>query len=58
MKRAKLRELTRDAAVVLGSVGTQGDADMLARALGDEEPLVREHAASAPGRTAWRRARA
>jgi epoxyqueuosine reductase len=44
MKRAKLRGLKRNAAVVLGNVGTAEDADVLMRALGDEEPLVREHA--------------
>ena len=45
MKRAKLRGLKRNAAVVLGNVGTADDADVLTRALDDEEPLVREHAA-------------
>jgi epoxyqueuosine reductase len=45
MKRAKLRGLKRDAAVVLGNVGTDDDVDVLTRALGDPEPLVREHAA-------------
>ena len=45
MKRAKLRGLKRNAAVVLGNVGTVGDADVLTRALDDAEPLVREHAA-------------
>ena len=45
MKRAKLRELRRNPAVVLGNVGTREDADVLTRALDDEEPLVREHAA-------------
>jgi epoxyqueuosine reductase len=44
MKRAKLRGLKRNAAVVLGNVGTADDADVLTRALDDEEPLVREHA--------------
>jgi len=44
MKRAKLRGLKRNAAVVLGNVGTAEDADVLTRALDDEEPLVREHA--------------
>jgi epoxyqueuosine reductase len=48
MKRAKLRGLKRNAAVVLGNVGTE-DADVLERALGDDEPLVREHAAWALG---------
>ena len=45
MKRAKLRGLKRNAAVVLGNVGTTDDAGVLTRALDDEEPLVREHAA-------------
>ncbi|HEX6535304.1 MAG TPA: HEAT repeat domain-containing protein [Gemmatimonadaceae bacterium] len=45
MKRAKLRGLKRNAAVVLGNVGTAEDADVLTRAIGDPEPLVREHAA-------------
>jgi epoxyqueuosine reductase len=44
MKRAKLRGLRRNAAVVLGNVGTAEDVDVLTRALDDEEPLVREHA--------------
>ena len=50
MKRAKLRGLKRNAAVVLGNVGTSEDADVLTRALGDEEPLVREHVAWALAR--------
>jgi epoxyqueuosine reductase len=45
MKRAKLRGLKRNAAVVLGNVGTTDDVDVLTRALADDEPLVREHAA-------------
>ena len=45
IKRAKLRGLKRNAAVVLGNVGTADDVDALTRALEDEEPLVREHAA-------------
>ena len=44
MKRAKLRGLKRNAAVVLRNVGTADDVDVLTRALGDEEPLVCEHA--------------
>ena len=44
MKRARLRGLKRNAAVVLGNVGTADDADVLTRALDDVEPLVREHA--------------
>ena len=45
MKRAKLRGLKRNAAVVLGNVGTADDVDVLTRALDDDEPLVRRHAA-------------
>ena len=45
MKRAKLRGLKRNAAVVLGNVGTSDDVEVLTCALGDPEPLVREHAA-------------
>ena len=50
MKRAKLRGLKRNAAVVLGNVGDPEDADVLTCALDDEEPLVREHARWALGR--------
>ena len=50
MKRAKLRGLRRNAAVVLGNVGTAEDVDVLRRALDDPEPLVREHAAWALAR--------
>ena len=49
MKRAKLRGLKRNASVVLGNVGSADDIDVLARALDDEEPLLREHAAWALG---------
>ena len=52
MKRAKLPAMKRNAAVVLGNVGTADDVDVLTRALDDEEPLVREHAAWALGRLA------
>jgi epoxyqueuosine reductase len=45
MKRAKLPAMKRNAAVVLGNVGTADDVDVLTRALADEAPLVREHAA-------------
>ena len=45
MKRAKLRGLKRNAAVVLGNVGTMEDVPMLQHALDNAEPLVREHAA-------------
>jgi epoxyqueuosine reductase len=50
MKRAKLRGLKRNAAVVLGNVRTAShtekaeDVQLLTRALDDPEPLVREHA--------------
>ncbi len=50
MKRAKLRGLRRNAAVVLGNVGTSSDMEVLTRALDDPEPLVREHAAWALAR--------
>jgi len=39
---------------VLGNVGTTDDAGVLTRALDDEEPLVREHAAWALRRIADR----
>ena len=54
MKRAKLRGLKRNAAVALGNVGTADDVDVLARALDDPEPLVREHLAWALARIAAR----
>jgi epoxyqueuosine reductase len=44
MKRAKLRGVKRNAAVVLGNVGTAEDVPALEWALADPEPLVREHA--------------
>ena len=37
--------LKRNAAVVLGNIGDERDVEVLTRALDDEEPLVREHAA-------------
>jgi epoxyqueuosine reductase len=45
MKRAKLRGLKRNAAVVLGNVGTADDEPALTAALDDSEQLVRLHAA-------------
>jgi epoxyqueuosine reductase len=45
MKRAKRRGLARNAATVLGNVGTEEDLDALQSALSDPEPLVAEHAA-------------
>ena len=50
MKRAKLRGLKRNAAVVLGNVGNAEDSEILTAALQDAEPLVREHAAWALAR--------
>jgi len=50
MKRAKLRGLKRNAVVALGNIANRDDADVLARALDDPEPLVREHAAWAIAR--------
>jgi epoxyqueuosine reductase len=50
MKRAKLRGLKRNAAVVLGNVGTVDDVEVLRHAVNDPEPLVREHAAWALNR--------
>jgi epoxyqueuosine reductase len=44
MKRAKLRGLKRNAAVVLGNAGDYEDVPVLERALADDEELVREHA--------------
>jgi epoxyqueuosine reductase len=57
MKRAKLRGLKRNAAVVLGNVGTPDDAGVLRQALEDSEPLVREHAEWALDRISERAAR-
>jgi epoxyqueuosine reductase len=45
MKRAKLRGLKRNSAVVLGNVGDPSALLPLTAALSDEEPLVRAHAA-------------
>jgi epoxyqueuosine reductase len=56
MKRPKLRGLKRNAAVVLGNVGTADDVALLERARGDSEPLVREHAAWALRRLGARQA--
>ncbi len=50
MKRAKLRGLRRNSAVVLGNVGSEDDVPVLAAALSDLEPLVRAHSAWALGR--------
>jgi hypothetical protein len=57
MRRATLRGMQRDAAVVLddpspgsGQAALAEDVDVLEHALDDPEPLVREHAASALAR--------
>ena len=50
MKRAKFSGLRRNAAVVLGNVGSADDAPVLISALRDESPVVRGHAAWALGR--------
>ena len=48
MKRAKLRGLKRNAAVVLGNVGTADDVGLLERVLDQEsDAMVRAHATSA-----------
>ncbi len=49
MKRAKRRGLTRNAAVVLGNLGSVDDVELLIASLADEEPLVRSHVAWALG---------
>ena len=50
MKRAKLRGLRRNAAVVLGNVGSLDDVDVLTPALDESEPPLRRHAAWAISR--------
>ena len=58
MKRAKLRGLERNAAVVLGNIGTANDAAVLVRALDDEEPLPSAGSGQAVGEhAAWALAR-
>lgn len=44
MKRAKKGGLARNAATVLGNVGTEEDIDLLATAAKTSEPMVAEHA--------------
>jgi epoxyqueuosine reductase QueG len=56
MKRAKRRGLARNAAVALGNVGATDDVPALEAALSHDEPLVREHAASALAELRRRRA--
>lgn len=55
LKRPKLRGLKRNAAVVLGNLGTAEDISLLERVAADAEPLVSEHAAWAAERLAARR---
>lgn len=50
MRRATRRGLRRNAAVVLGNLGDPAAVPALGRALRDEDPLVRGHAAWALGR--------
>ena len=54
MKRAKLRGLKRNAATVLGNIGTPEDLPVLRAALEDSEEIVREHASWAIDRIAAR----
>ena len=56
MKRAKLRGLKRNSAVVLGNAGDPSALPSLTAALSDEEPLVRAHAAWALGQIGSARA--
>jgi epoxyqueuosine reductase len=51
IKRAKLRGLKRNAAVVLGNLGSSGDGAALVAAMSDAEPLVRSQAAESLGRS-------
>jgi len=44
VKRAKRRGYLRNIAVVLGNTGDEGSISALQQALGDPEPMVREHA--------------
>lgn len=50
VKRAKRRGLLRNVAVALGNAGSPEAVPVLVRALQDEEPLIRGHAAWALGR--------
>lgn len=55
MKRAKLPAMKRNAAVVLGNVGTSEDVDVLTRVLSEEpDAIVRQHAEWARDRLAAR----
>ena len=55
MKRAKRRGLARNAATVLGNIGTEEDLEPLQSALSDPEPMVVEHAAWAMAQITRRR---
>ena len=55
MKRAKKRGLARNAATVLGNVGSQQDIDILQAAAKGRDPMVAEHAAWAIQRIQARR---
>ena len=50
VKRAKRRGLLRNVAVALGNWGSPEAVPVLAQSLGDDEPLIRGHAAWALGR--------
>jgi epoxyqueuosine reductase len=43
MKRAKLRGLRRNAAIVLGNTGTEDDLGPLATLAEDADPMLKEH---------------
>ncbi len=45
VKRAKRRGLVRNVAVALGNAGETGHRPLLERLAGDDDPVVREHAA-------------
>jgi epoxyqueuosine reductase len=45
LKRAKRRGLLRNVAVALGNAGEAGQRPVLERLAGDDDPVVREHAA-------------
>jgi epoxyqueuosine reductase len=44
MKRAKLRGLKRNAAVVLGNIGSLEDLELLEKNRSDSDPMIQEHA--------------
>ena len=58
VKRAKRRGLLRNVAVALGNWGSPEAVPVLVQALGDDEPLVRGHAAWALGRIGTEEAKA